>query len=88
MLPSGPPPGGCGSFRSCRCAFAQEKALVAALIDSVQEIEDPVGASDVVPVPFGTHKPAWAAKVFPYPDYFDKFVYKECGRLKRPFCFP
>lgn len=39
---------------------AQEKAI--AVIDSVREMlkMDPVGVSDVVPVPFGTHKPARA----------------------------
>lgn len=52
-----------GEDGSSAFVAAQEKALVTALIDS--KTEDYTGASDVVPVPFGTHKPVWAAKVFP-----------------------
>lgn len=54
---------------------ALEKALVAVLIASMQEmlkIEGSAGVGDVVPLPFGMHKAARSAKGFPYPTYFVK----------------
>lgn len=57
--------------------FAAQRVLVATLITSVWETLKVEGSSWVaedVAVPFGTHKPSLAAKVFPYPTYFDKFL--------------
>lgn len=54
---------------SSESVAAHEKALVGALIAAVRDtlkIEDPVGPSEEVSVPFGSQKPARTAKVFPY----------------------
>lgn len=49
-------------------------------------MEDLKTEATSVALPFGMYKPTHSAKVFPYPAYFDKFVYKVGECPKRPFC--